>query len=121
MELLAKQLPEYRLYHSQKANKIVHYIGIPAVILGFLIALSWISISVAIRWHISFTWIAVIALLVYYYFLNGKVGCGDDGHYGAYHLLFSTGLLFLHTYDLYHSLFDFIYWRSSASSYWSQF
>nr|WP_235379151.1 Mpo1-like protein [Candidatus Coxiella mudrowiae] len=51
MELLAKQLPEYRLYHSQKANKIAHYIRIPAVILGFLIALSWISISVAIRWQ----------------------------------------------------------------------
>ena len=34
------QLPEYRLHHSQKANKIAHYIRIPAVILGFLIALS---------------------------------------------------------------------------------
>nr|WP_100622735.1 Mpo1-like protein [Candidatus Coxiella mudrowiae] len=51
IELLAKQLPEYRLYHSQKANKIAHYIRIPAVILGFLIALSWISISVTIRWQ----------------------------------------------------------------------
>lgn len=66
MESLARQVAEYQLYHSQKANKIAHYIG-------FLIALSWISISVAIRCHISFAWIAVIAPLVYYYFLNVKL------------------------------------------------
>lgn len=44
--------------------------------------------------NISFAWIGVIALLVYYYFLNGKVGCGDDGHYGPYHLLLCTWIAF---------------------------
>ncbi|WP_304985422.1 Mpo1-like protein [Coxiella-like endosymbiont] len=75
MESLAKQkLPEYRLYHNEKANKIAHYIRIPAVILDFLVALSWISISVAIRWHISFTWIAVIRSCSLLLFPQRKIG-----------------------------------------------
>lgn len=41
--------------------------------LGVLIALSWISVSIAARWHISFAWIVVIALLVYYFFLSVKL------------------------------------------------
>lgn len=73
MESLTKQLQEYKLYYSEKANKIAQYIGVPAVILGVLIGLSWISVSVAVRWYISFAWIAIIAILVYYYLLNVKL------------------------------------------------
>ena len=73
MKSLAEQLRDYRLRHTEKANKLTHYIGIPALILGTLILLSWVSVSIAGQWHISFAWIAVIALLVYYYFLNIKL------------------------------------------------
>ncbi len=73
MKSLPDQLDEYRQQHSEKPNQLAHYIGIPAIVIGALILLSWISISIAGKWHISFAWIAVIALLIYYYFLNFKM------------------------------------------------
>ncbi|WP_267256942.1 Mpo1 family 2-hydroxy fatty acid dioxygenase [Coxiella endosymbiont of Ornithodoros maritimus] len=73
MESLTRRLTEYRLYHTHRINKILHYIGAPLIVLALLVALSWISLSVAMRWHISFAWIAVIALLIYYYFLDIKL------------------------------------------------
>ena len=68
MESLARRLAEYRLYRTHRMNKILHYIGIPLIVLALLIVLSWISLSVAVGWHTSFAWISVIALLIYYYF-----------------------------------------------------
>lgn len=73
MKSLTEQLSEYRQQHVEKVNKITHYIGVPAIILGMLILLSWISISIAGHWHITFAWIGVILLLIYYYFLDIKL------------------------------------------------
>ncbi len=73
MKLLAEQLKQYQAQHTEKTNRLAHYIGIPAIVLGTLLLLSWISVSIAAKWHISFAWIAVIALLIYYYFLDIKM------------------------------------------------
>jgi len=73
MKPLAEQLATYRQQHTQPTNKIVHYIGIPAILISLLIALSWVSVSIAGYWHITFAWLAVLALLVYYFFLDTKL------------------------------------------------
>ena len=51
----------------------MHYIGIPAIVLGLLIALSWLSVTIAARWDISFAWIGMVILAIYYYFLDIKM------------------------------------------------
>lgn len=73
MKSFAEQFASYRAQHAQRTNQIIHYISVPALLIGILLGLSWISISVAGQWHITFAWIATIALLIYYYFLDVKL------------------------------------------------
>ena len=73
MKSLTEQLIAYRQHHVEKINRINHYISIPAILLSLLILFSWISISIAGHWHITFAWIGVILLLIYYYFLDIKL------------------------------------------------
>lgn len=73
MKLFAEQFAHYRQQHTEKLNKIAHYISVPAILLGALILLSWVSISIAGYWHITFAWIGVALLLIYYYFLDIKL------------------------------------------------
>ena len=73
MKSLKQQLSQYISYHQSRTNQFTHYIGIPAIILGTLILLSWISVTIAGRWSISFAWIAIILTLVYYFRLDIKL------------------------------------------------
>jgi len=73
MKPFTEQLAAYRQQHTQKTNQIAHYIGIPAILIGALLALNWVSISIAKEWHITFAWLLTIGLLVYYYFLDVKL------------------------------------------------
>jgi len=73
MKPLAKQLEEYRQQHTTATNKLFHYIGIPAIVIGALLLLNWVWVSFAGHWNITFAWIAVIGLLIYYYFLDIKL------------------------------------------------
>ena len=73
MKSLAQQLNEYRQQHANRTNQITHYVGIPAILISLMLVLSWVSVSFGGHWHLTFAWIAVIALLVYYYFLDVKL------------------------------------------------
>jgi uncharacterized membrane protein YGL010W len=73
MKPFSEQYAEYQQQHKERVHQITHYIGIPAILLGILILLSWVSISIAAHWHITFAWIGVVLLLVYYYFFNIKI------------------------------------------------
>ena len=70
MKSLAEQLTVYQQQHKNKINLLTHYIGIPMIIFSLLMLFNWISIDIATRWQISFSWIFLIATLVYYFFLN---------------------------------------------------
>ena len=73
MKSLKDQIAIYRKQHTNKINLLTHYIGIPAIIFSLLMFLNWISIDVATKVQISFSWIAVIAILVYYFSLNVRL------------------------------------------------
>jgi uncharacterized membrane protein YGL010W len=66
-------LDNYHAFHQNRSDQITHYISIPAIIIGSLILLSWITVSIATRWHITFSWIAIILALIYYYRLHVKL------------------------------------------------
>ena len=64
------QLLVYKQHHTNPMNRLMHYIGIPAIIFSTLMLLNWISLDIARTWIIPFSWFLVIAGLVYYYLLN---------------------------------------------------
>lgn len=70
MQSLAVQMSIYQSHHTKEITKITHYFGVPCIILGIQIFLSWFHISFADVFHISLAWLAVIAITVYYLLLD---------------------------------------------------
>lgn len=70
MKSLAEQLLTYKQQHTKKITRITHYVGVPAIVFSFMMLFSWISIDIATKWQISFSWIFVVATLAYYFVLN---------------------------------------------------
>ena len=70
MKSLNEQLMTYQQQHTNKLNRLTHYVGIPLIIFSLLMLLNWISIDIATKWQISFAWIFLIATAVYYFLLN---------------------------------------------------
>lgn len=75
MKSFKEQLNQYAASHQSSSNRLAHFIGVPAIIFGALILLSWISVSFATSWHITFAWIAVILALIMYFRMNVKLAC----------------------------------------------
>lgn len=73
MKSFAEQFKNYHYQHLQHLNRIAHYISVPALLLSFLIISSWVSIVIGNRWHISFAWLEIIVLSIYYFFVDIKL------------------------------------------------
>lgn len=74
MSLSLKELMhDFTQLHQHEKNVLLHKIGIPAMMLGALILLSWISISIGGKIHIAFSWLAVAGILTFYYRINVKL------------------------------------------------
>lgn len=73
MKSLTEQLFTYKQQHTNKMNRMTHYVGIPAIIFSLLMLLSWASIDIATRWQISFSWLFLFATLIYYFSLNVRL------------------------------------------------
>lgn len=73
MKSLAQHLAEYKQEHSASIDKMTLYIAIPAIAFGTLMLLSWISIGFFGSIHVTFAWLAVAALVAFYYFLDKKL------------------------------------------------
>lgn len=73
MTSFQQQLYIYQQQHTNPINRMTHYIGIPAIVFSLLMLLNWISIDIAKVWVISFSWILLIAVLVYYFLLNIRI------------------------------------------------
>jgi uncharacterized membrane protein YGL010W len=67
-------LHEFHKAHQQSKNLMAHRIGLPAVLMGLLILLNWISISLGGALHITFSWLLIAGLLAIYYPMNIKLG-----------------------------------------------
>ena len=75
MKSLDEQLAEYGAHHTKKGTIISHLIGIPAVILGLLILFTWFRIDIFNSYTFAFSWLIVLATLVYYFVLDKRM-CG---------------------------------------------
>lgn len=60
----------YQQEHQSKINKLMHYIGIPAIIFGLFILLNWVNLDFGTVWKISFSWLVLLAAAIYYFWLG---------------------------------------------------
>lgn len=74
MQSLEAQLSKYQQAHQKTSTKLTHFIGIPAIFIACIMFLNWFTLTLFSYWAISFAWIALIALLIYYFLLNIRVG-----------------------------------------------
>lgn len=67
MKSLAEQMSVYQQYHRNAKNKATHFVGVPAIVLGVMLSLSWLPLG-----HTPFTLadVAVIPVLLYYFRLD---------------------------------------------------
>ncbi len=73
MKTLEDQMAFYAAYHQDARNKISHFIGVPAIVLGVMVALAWIRLDVA-GTSISAAMVITAILLAYYLFLDLPLG-----------------------------------------------
>lgn len=76
MKSLAQQLNIYQQYHTQKKTKITHFVGVPCIVFALMIFFGWIHIAVPNLFEINLAWPLVIALLVYYFYLDILLAAG---------------------------------------------
>jgi uncharacterized membrane protein YGL010W len=74
MQSFQLQYSAYSAAHQSSTSKMLHLIGVPAMIIGLLMITSWFSIDLATKLQISFAWILVIAASIYYIMLDKKMG-----------------------------------------------
>lgn len=75
MKSLEEQLVDYAPDSTKTFSPtLTHYIGIPSLLISLLMLLSWFSISIAGYLHITFAWVAVALMLVYYFRLHVRLG-----------------------------------------------
>jgi len=70
MKSLAEQMSIYHQYHTKTITKMTHFIGVPLVILSIMILLNWVNIGINGWFFISVSWLAILALFIYYCFLD---------------------------------------------------
>jgi uncharacterized membrane protein YGL010W len=73
MKTLEQQMAFYAAYHRDTRNKISHFIGVPLIVFGVMLALSWARVSIG---GVDFTLaMATTAwILVYYLLLDLALG-----------------------------------------------
>ncbi|MGB6977020.1 MAG: hypothetical protein WBE18_06180 [Gammaproteobacteria bacterium] len=70
MQSLVEQLSYYAQQRSKPITQTLEYIGIFCLLFAALIFLGWFHLSVPNLFAFNFSWVGMVALLVYYYFLD---------------------------------------------------
>lgn len=73
MKTLEDQMAFYAAYHQDARNKLSHFIGVPAIVLGVMVALAWVRMDVGAT-SISAAMVITAILLSYYLFLDIPLG-----------------------------------------------
>jgi uncharacterized membrane protein YGL010W len=73
MKTLEDQMAFYAAYHQDARNKVSHFIGVPAIVLGVMVALAWVRLDAAGA-SISAAMVITAILLAYYLFLDLPLG-----------------------------------------------
>ncbi len=73
MKTLAQQMAVYNAYHQNDMNKATHFVGVPMIILGLLIPLSWPALEVGgVTVTAAMVFVGVVSL--YYLMLDLPLG-----------------------------------------------
>ena len=73
MKTLEDQMACYAAYHQDARNKFSHFIGVPAIVLGVMVALAWLRVDVA-GTPVSAAAVITVILLAYYLKLDIPLG-----------------------------------------------
>ncbi len=73
MKSLEDQMSFYAAYHQDPRNKLTHFIGVPAIVLGVMILLGWARVDVG---GIDFSGAMLITAVVLAYYLRLDVPLG---------------------------------------------
>ncbi|MEP7083289.1 MAG: Mpo1-like protein [Betaproteobacteria bacterium] len=73
MKTLAQQMAVYNAYHQNDMNKATHFVGVPLIILGLLIPLSWPTLEIG-GLSITAAMVFVGAVSIYYLVLDLRMG-----------------------------------------------
>ena len=73
MKTLEDQMSFYAAYHQDARNKLSHFIGVPAIIVGIMIALAWARIDLG-GTAVSAAMVVTVVTLVYYLMLDLPLG-----------------------------------------------
>jgi uncharacterized membrane protein YGL010W len=82
MKTLEDQMSFYAAYHQDARNKFSHFIGVPAIVLGVMVALSWLRLDVA-GTPISAAMVVTAVILAYYVLLDVPLGVAMMAVLGA--------------------------------------
>ena len=87
MKTLEDQMAFYAAYHQDGRNKLSHFIGVPAIVLGVMVALAWLRMDAGGA-TISGAMVITAVVLVYYLLLDLPLGVAMAAVFGA--LLFAA-------------------------------
>ena len=73
MKTLEDQMSFYAAYHQDMRNKLSHFVGVPAIILGVMIALGWARMDLS-GTTLSGAMLITAIVLVYYLMLDIPLG-----------------------------------------------
>jgi uncharacterized membrane protein YGL010W len=90
MKTLEQQMAFYAAYHRDTRNKISHFIGVPLIVFGVMLALSWARISIG-GVDLSLAMAITVWILVYYLLLDVALGAAMIVVLGA--LLYAADLV----------------------------
>jgi uncharacterized membrane protein YGL010W len=73
VKTLEDQMSFYAAYHQDTRNKLTHFVGVPAIIVGVMVALSWARVDLG-GLAVSAAMVVTAILLAYYLFLDMPLG-----------------------------------------------
>ena len=82
MKTLEDQMAFYAAYHQDGRNKLSHFIGVPAIVLGVMVALAWLRMDVG-GVTIGGAMVITAVVLVYYLLLDLPLGVAMVAVFGA--------------------------------------
>lgn len=90
MKTLEDQMAFYAAYHQDRRNKLTHFIGVPAIVLGVMVALAWLRTDIG-GTPISGAMAITAIVLLYYLLLDIPLGIAMIAVFGA--LLFAAEII----------------------------
>ena len=82
MKTLEHQMSFYAAYHQDARNKLTHFFGVPAIIVGVMVALSWARVDLGGA-PVSAAMVLTVVVLAYHLMLDLPLGLAMIAVFGA--------------------------------------